>query len=333
MDIFFTFDYELFFGNKSGSAEKCLLEPTNELIRIAEKSKVSFTFFIDTGYLVKLNEFRKKFPALEKNYSEVSRQLETLVRSGHDLQLHIHPHWENNIYNGSAWVMNTNRYKLADFSDSEAAQIFESCYEELKKHCPPPVAFRAGGWCIQPFEKFKSSFIKSGIVYDSSVYKGGSRVSVQYDFDFSSAPSKTSWRFEDDPLKENPSGPFQEIAMTAQMLSPIFFWKLFLLGRMNPGRHKPVGDGFPLAVPGYRKQILTQFTLHCTSADGYFASEIETASRNTAQQNSGNEFVVIGHPKAMTKYSIEKLEVLIPKLQKNNSITSFTLYHAAKRKK
>jgi hypothetical protein len=330
MEIFFTFDYELFFGDRSGSAEKCLLEPTEELLKIAQRTATRFTFFVDVGYIVKLREEKKKYPSLEKDFSAVCNQLETLVNNGHDLQLHIHPHWKDSFYDGTRWVMDTSRYKFADFSDSDAGLIFESYYNELKNYCPSPVAFRAGGWCIQPFEKFKPSFKKFGIIYDSSIYKGGSRFSEQYNFDFSNAPSKTSWHFEDDPLTENQNGIFVELAMNAQIFSPLFFWKLFLLGRLNSKQHKYVGDGTALGIRGYRKKLLTQSTLHCTSVDGYFTSEVESAIRKTNKKNSGNEFVVLGHPKAMTKYSLRKLEEIIRTLQKDNSIHSFTSYHSSR---
>ena len=330
MEIFFTFDYELFFGARSGSAEKCLLEPTEELQEISERTGARYTYFIDVGYLIKLHEQKQKYPSLEKDFSEVSRQLDALVKAGHDLQLHIHPHWQDSYFDGTQWVINTSHYKLADFSDSDAKNIFETYYSALKNHCPSPIAFRAGGWCIQPFHKFKPSFKKFGIIYDSSVYKGGSRQSEQYSFDFSNAPSKTSWRFENDPLIENQDGAFVELAMNAQLLSPIFFWKLFLLGRLNPAQHKYVGDGTSLGVKGYRKNILTKPTLHCTSVDGYFAAEVKSAFRKTEQGNSGNEFVVLGHPKAMTKYSLRKLEEIIFSIQKNNSITTFLQYHSGK---
>ena len=333
MEIFFTFDYELFFGEKSGTPEKCLLSPSSQLIKIAERTGARFTFFIDSGYIKKLNEYRNKFSQLEKDYDNIRTQLDGLLNSGHDLQLHIHHHWEDSNYDGTNWVMNTARYKLADFSDTEAEEIFESCYNELKKYCSPPMAFRAGGWCIQPFPKFKTSFKKFGIIYDSSVYKGGTRTSTEYNFDFRSAPDKTSWQFEDDPLIEKSGGSFTEMAMSAQMLSPLFFWKLFLLGRMNPEKHKYVGDGIPVGVKGYRKEILTRNTLHCASVDGYFASQIETALNQTKKKNNGNEFVILGHPKALTKYSLRKLESVILKLKNKNSITTFSKYHSEKEKK
>src|SRR3989338_5632646 len=54
--IYLSLDYELFFGNTSGSAEKCMLEPTRRLMAIAAKTGIRMTFFVDAGYLWKLQE-------------------------------------------------------------------------------------------------------------------------------------------------------------------------------------------------------------------------------------------------------------------------------------
>ena len=56
MDIRISFDYELFFGSVSGSAKKCIIEPTQKLIDIASKYHVPFIFFVDAGYLVQLKK-------------------------------------------------------------------------------------------------------------------------------------------------------------------------------------------------------------------------------------------------------------------------------------
>ena len=56
-NIFVTFDYELFFGVQTGTAENCLLDPTNRLIQMAEKYQARFTFFVDVLYLMKLKEY------------------------------------------------------------------------------------------------------------------------------------------------------------------------------------------------------------------------------------------------------------------------------------
>lgn len=64
MNIFFTFDYELFLGNLSGSPERCVIRPTEALMRIAATHGVRFVFFVDSGYLARLAADRVRHPAL-----------------------------------------------------------------------------------------------------------------------------------------------------------------------------------------------------------------------------------------------------------------------------
>ena len=78
MDIFLTFDYELYFGKQSGTAVKCILEPTNRLIEIAEKHSVKMNFFIDCGYLIALKKNCEKYSVLENDYSSIVLQIKRL---------------------------------------------------------------------------------------------------------------------------------------------------------------------------------------------------------------------------------------------------------------
>src|SRR4051812_9645404 len=109
MNIFITFDYEIYFGENPGTVDKCIIYPTSELIRIAEKHNVRFCFFVDCGFILKLNEYRKKFPELESDYKAITAQVKYLADTGHDIQLHIHPHWEDSFFDGSKWVMDVTR--------------------------------------------------------------------------------------------------------------------------------------------------------------------------------------------------------------------------------
>ena len=58
MKIFLTYDYELFFGDPTGSVEKCIIEPTQRLLEIAKRTGARYTFFIDVGYLKQLELFK-----------------------------------------------------------------------------------------------------------------------------------------------------------------------------------------------------------------------------------------------------------------------------------
>ena len=324
MNIYITLDYEIYFGENHGTVEKCIIYPTSELIRIAEKHNVRFCFFVDCGFILKLDEYRKKFPQLEKDYLAITEQVKYLSRTGHDIQLHIHPHWEDSYYNGERWIINVTRYKLSDFSDDDISDIVFRYKKVLTDLTGKTIfAFRAGGWCLQPFSKLKETFQKNNITLDSSVYRNGFFVSENYDYDFRDAPDKAIYKFEQDPVKENANGFFTELPISAIRNSPLFFWKLFLLGRKNPYLHKPLGDGRAMPAPGYRKKLLTSFSNNPVSVDGYNANLLEMVLKKLTNKNF-EHMVVIGHPKALSRYSIQKLEKFVEQNKEKHNFTTYS---------
>jgi len=324
MNIYITLDYEIYFGENHGTVEKCILYPTSELIRIAEKHNVRFCFFVDCGFILKLDEFRKKYPQLEKDYLAITEQIKYLSETGHDIQLHIHPHWEDSYYNGERWVIDVKRYKLVDFHETEIADIVCRYKKVLSDLTGKEIfAYRAGGWCLQPFDKLEKVFKQNNITLDSSVFRNGFYVSENYYYDFRNAPDKDIYRFESDPANENVNGYFTELPISAIRNSPIFFWKLFLLGRKNPYLHKPLGDGRAIAAPGQRKKMLTQYTDCTMSIDGYNAHLLQKGLKHL-QKKKFNHMVVIGHPKALSRYSIIKLEEFVVDNKEKNNFTTFT---------
>ncbi len=324
MNIYITLDYEIYFGENHGSVEKCIIYPTSELIRIAEKHHVHFCFFVDAGFVLKLDEYRIKYPVLEKDYQAIINQVKYLSDTGHDIQLHIHPHWEDSFFDGNRWVMNVNRYKLSDFNNDEIADIVQRYKKVIFDIIQKPIfAFRAGGWCLQPFNKLSNVFKENNISLDSSVFRNGQYTSKQYSFDFRLAPDKDIYKFEADVVTEDPSGFFTELPISPIRNSPIFFWKLFLLGRKNPYLHKPLGDGRAMAAPGYRKKLLTQFTNNPVSVDGYNASLLQKAL-NRLLKKQFNHMVIIGHPKGLSRFSIIKIENFVEMNKTKHNFTTFT---------
>jgi hypothetical protein len=323
MNIYITLDYEIYFGENHGTVEKCIIYPTSELIRIAEKYNVRFNFFVDCGFILKLDEFRKKYPALEKDYYAITEQVKYLSDTGHDIQLHIHPHWEGSYYNGERWIIDISRYKLADFNEIEIADIVFRYKKVLTDLTNKTIfAFRAGGWCLQPFNKIKKAFIENKITLDSSVFKNGFYSSEQYAYDFRNAPDKDIYNFEDEPAQETDNGYFTELPISAIRNSPLFFWKLFLLGRKDPYLHKPLGDGRAMSAPGYRKKLLTQYSNNPVSVDGYNSHLLEKNLKKLDKKNF-KHMVIIGHPKALSRYSIQQIESFV---KQNNKIHNFTTY-------
>ena len=312
MKVILTFDYELFFGEKTGTVEICMIQQTNELLRIARKFEVPMVFFVDMSFVLRLNELKSQSPQLEADFLKIQDQIKEMRSLNCEVQLHIHPHWMNAEFRENKWIFETkNAYKLSDYPKEVAAKHFKDCKDLLENISGQKVhVFRAGGWCIQPFSFFKPFFLDNDISIDSSVFPGGKFLGGEYNFDFTTAPKKPLYKFEDDVCREDPNGSFTEAAISGRRYSPLFYWRLYLLGRLNPAAHKMLGDGRFLSQPGRKKSVLTNFTNNHVSTDGYYASALQKSARQASLKGDAC-LITIGHPKCNTVYSLKKLEEFI----------------------
>jgi hypothetical protein len=324
MNIFLTFDYELFFGTHTGSVEKCMLNPTNDLLRLAKDYQIPMTFFVDVGFLLALEREKSKDNSLELELVAIKNQLQMMEALNCSVQLHIHPHWEKSYFEDGKWIIKTEKaYKLSDFSTNEQEEIIER-YKTYLDNCiqRKTNSFRAGGWCIQPFSELKTIFKKLQIQIDSSVFKNGMFHSEAYNFDFRNAPDKCRYSFEEDVCQEVKSGYFTELPISSYLYHPFFYWRLYGWGRLFPRRHKMLGDGQFLAQPGRKKSVLTHRVWNHVSSDGYYASMLNRILKSKIKKGDSN-FVVIGHPKGNTLFSVQQLESFIAKNHKIHQFLSF----------
>lgn len=305
----------MFFGHKSGSVNRCMIEPTSRLLEISQRYDSKFTFYVDSGMLAKGKECK----SFTSDFNQLSAQIKKWDSIGHETGLHIHPHWEDATWN-EGWQFDLKRYKISDFNKNEIPLIFDAYYQVLQSLIKQQIiSYRAGGWCIQPFDEIKDSMERNQIGIESSVFPGGKNTTSPYYYDFTNIPSKNFWRFTDDICVEDPKGSFLELPISSQVYNPLFFWRLFILGRLLPSRHKPMGNGFPAKGGGSKKDFLTKKNLLCVSADGYFVTQIEKAIKK-AELRGDKNLVVIGHPKACTKFSLEYLDQLLNKLSNKHEI-------------
>ncbi|MFN5786043.1 MAG: hypothetical protein ACK457_08720, partial [Flavobacteriia bacterium] len=104
--------------------------------------------------------------------------------------------------------------------------------------------------------------------------------------------------------------------------SPLFYWRLYILGRLFPSRHKMLGDGKFLSQPGRKTSVLTNFTWNHVSSDGFYASKLNNCVRSFSDR-AFSDMVIIGHPKSMTVYSFEKLEKFVEIWHNKHSFITF----------
>ncbi len=316
-------DYELFFGPEAGSVENCLVSPVTALLDVLNKYAAKLTLFVDAGYLIRLRDQATQHPQLGADLTAVKRHLEQVSQAGHDIQLHIHPHWEDSHFDGKQWCFDTSRYRLHDFNEIEIGRIVRDYKHELEGlSCHEVFAYRAGGWCIQPFDKIKAALLANGVWLDSTVYKHGLSEDPSRWYDFRHTSAAPWWYFSDDPTQEDKQGPFVQIPISTVPLSPLFFWKMALVKKLASRRLKPFGDGQVMPqTSGYYLSRLTQTTFSPASIDGVKASTLSQALNYHLRHEREGIFNVMGHPKALSPYSIEQVDRFLAKQRQMEYIT------------
>jgi len=260
------------------------------------------------------------------DYDRVMRQLEKFVAVGHEIQLHVHTHWEDSHWNGESWDIDTRRYQLHDFGEPEIHEIVQRYTDALRAIAGGDgvFAYRAGGWMIQPFAQIREALLNAGIYIDSTVFVGGTSEDDVHHIDFSDAPSASHWFFDNDPLSINPEGEILEVPIASYHVSPDFYWRFAIAKMFGGPMHWSFGNGVPIRM-GHSDLLtkLSQWTNSVVSMDGYKASFLEDALRRYELMGK-TDFVVMGHPKALSRYSLQKLERFIA----GCNVTEFVGYGA-----
>ena len=333
--LLFTFDYELFLGERSGLVKDCMIDPTEKLLSIFDKYGVTSIFFVDTTYLALLKEKAGTHKKCAEDFKTVALQIQKLIQKKHYVFPHIHPHWKDAKYDPSTnqWsLMDISRYRFHYLTETERAQTFKSSMDVLQEIISPVDAsyqingFRAGGWCLQPFTDFMPYFKEFGIKYDFSVLPLVYQLSsVQY-FDFSASPVKPVYYFDDDVVSEMLGGPFIELASSIINISPATrlinkFYLQYLLRIKKDHTYSrgegqlPVhmdgnaasGKGISILNPSYQPASLE--TMNAVKMPAYI---------HYFNENDYLQFV--SHPKMLSNHNIETTARFLKKVTKKYDI-------------
>ncbi len=313
MKISITLDYEIFFGRNLDGVQRTLIEPAQALADVAQRQGVPLVFFVDATWLLRLREEARRHPALQTDHDLVMRQLAGFAAAGHELQLHVHPHWIDSHWDGQAWAFDLRRYRLHDFEADELSAIVADCTALLRDlaGAAPVSAYRAGGWCIQPFDRLRGALAAAGIRIDSTVYPGGLQRGPGPQHDFAAAPDCSRWFFEHDPLVADPRGSFLEVPIASHPMSPLFYWQMAAARLVRQPAQRTFGRGAP--IPLGRGDLLRRLagrTWSVVSIDG-LKSRLLDAALKRYRRLGREDFVILGHPKAFTPDSLRDVEAFI----------------------
>ncbi len=319
----------MFFGARTGTVANAMIEPTDALRKRIEPAGGRLVLFVDVAFILALRREMKQHSELGADYDAVCRHVAALAKAGHEIQLHIHTHWEDCHWRDGRWHMAMQRYKLHDFDDADILRLVGDYVTVLREIAGPEhaYAYRAGGWVIQPFDRIKAALAANGVTIDSTVFAGGVAEDTVHLYDFTRAPRHRHWRFEDDPCVPVDGGTFLEVPIASIDVWPDFYWKFAWQRKFGGHRHQAFGKGS--AVPLGRMDLIKKLASRTTSVvsmDGYKAALLERAHRTYAASGAPS-FVIIGHPKAFTPYSLDALtEFLTP--HRMASVTTFAPFAA-----
>lgn len=198
LKLIITYDHELPLGGWTAPFHACLFDQTEEVLSIGDEFNVPVTLFTDILSAVRFKQWDS-----ENFYGPYKKQIVRAITTGHDVQLHLHPHWLTSRYDNSV-LFPSNDFGLADFENGKDGYTIESIIklgvDTLNEICLPEkpdykcIAYRAGGFNLSPCtQKITEGLSVNGIRFDSSINKGFYYKSSISEVDYRKTPSLMNW--------------------------------------------------------------------------------------------------------------------------------------------
>ncbi|MCL2326895.1 MAG: hypothetical protein FWC39_00120 [Bacteroidetes bacterium] len=307
--ILLTFDYELFLGKQSGTVENCLLKPTKLLLETLKRHKAKSIFFIDTTYLMRMNELKNQYQAIFDDLENIKKQLIQIVQEGHYLFHHLHPHWLDAKYdsNINQWdLSNTTHFYFHTISDIQKTQIWNFSANFLNEIFTTAKietisnGYRAGGLFIEPFLEIKPYFEQYGVKYDFSAVSKIKK-NQPYFFDDTTQELKTNGQFIEYPISE----------ILIQGITKILNG-LYYRFTKEKGFHKKMGDGTAVSseINNKGKTIKNNyFTMNLPISVELLNPILLSLYNKQITRNKYTHF--LSHPKLLSYINIKCLDKLL----------------------
>ena len=319
--LYFTFDYELYLGNVTGSVENCLIIPTEHLCRVFDKHNVKATFFVDCAYLYMLDSLKEQFPKLDEEFNIIVKNLKWLSSNGHDIQMHFHPQWIYSKYDGITWQLDFTHYKLSDVEPEYLQSSFSKGRMLLEKIVGKEIcAYRAGGFCLSDYLDFPTLFMKNHIKIDSSVVPGKKLDDGCVKYNYEKVPTKSVWHFSSNLTKEDPNGCFVEVPISLHKNGKIVYLKHKINELFDKHNNTRMwGDGKSIFMKNSSqnkvKKILNRALWLFRANDIMCSIDVYNSAYLTSMIKRGNSdsIVLVSHPKCLTPEGLNYLEAFLDK--------------------
>jgi hypothetical protein len=223
-------DYEVFLGGNRLAETEVLCAPTDRLLDTLDRAGAPMTFFCDVACL-----WRYREAGQHAFVAAVEHQLMDMVRRGHDVQAHLHPHWLTTEIHpreggGTSYQTDLARFALAGSASAQGLSVVAHAadlgrrardyLEGLLRPIDPDyrcLSYRAGGYGIQPASRdIIAGLRQAGYLIDSSIVPGMRLRTNVNQIDFTDLPSSANyWVEEVGPATAAPGNGLFEIPVAA----------------------------------------------------------------------------------------------------------------------
>lgn len=317
--IILTVDYEVLGNGLGCDLAPYILQPARRMIEITDKFHTPLTFFVEVNEFIEMEKVQQRY------ISDVKGQIVQAVKSGHDAQLHLHPQWQGACYTSdNLWkIVYPELWRIGDLDPGMIGELFDTGIAWLKNllhsvreyRC---IAFRAGGWCIQPSETVVNAMRKSNILIDSSVAPG-MRNTIQLEWtDFRNTPDLPFWHTNGDVCKESSKG-ILELPIASSRIGPLRHLQIFRMNKRsgNSGLAPGCNGSYALPISGYQN-LKGKFGKFCQLGRVMLDFStmpadvlIEITSNWMARYGAEVPVVAIAHTKNFTPASEKALEAYL----------------------
>jgi len=329
-NIFFTIDYELYFGENYCSEYETLFQPTKILIDELNQIDIPIVIFVD---ILSILAYEKEFGTECEYILLMKEQLQYAYKKGNEIALHIHPHWLKSTYDFKLkkWDFDMNYYNLSQFLNefgiSKIDEIIFSGIKYLKTlidcedyEC---TSFRAGGYSVLGCEEELISLLnKYNIKCDSSVYPHLELKSKYLYVNYLNTPEKNFWNISTSFTKDSPDGNILELPILSLKKNKISFLNKvinqLLLKLSKKKKYIKKGSSIPFEKSSKSEYAITFDYFNINSS--YIMNQILQKYVEQYKKQEVINIVFNSHPKAMFKDSIKDITIYLKQLKEKGFI-------------
>ncbi len=340
--LILSFDYELPLGG-GNDYKKGLFTPTERLLNLATEKKVPLALFIDVLSYKMFKQWGDEaytFP--------FQNQVRQALINGHDIQLHIHPHWIASSYKNGNFIP-SRKFKLSDFKNSVGDESIESiisdsvrlinelCNIETNYKC---IAYRGGGYNLRPETGriFKALF-NQGVRIDSSIVKGLFSKSDLRNEDYRKMPSKSNWFINlDGRLDKEVEKGLLEIPVTTMPVFPKYRIERVVKKLKNKKHYANIaykhgGQGFNFVVDNFVNKLRNAYFAPLVLSFDNLTTDVnnlEQIMKYSLRKYSNEKEIILcanSHPKAFGEHQYKLMSDFIDLIRnKYGQIVEFVTY-------